>query len=792
MVEVEIDGEKIKAEEGRPLLEVALDAGKPIPHFCYHKKLSVTASCRMCLVEVEKAPRLMPACATQVTDGMVVHTDTEKVAAARKAVMEFLLINHPLDCPVCDQGGECRLQDYSMAYGAGASRYREEKRVVLVKDAGPLVSMQGMSRCIQCTRCIRFGEEIAGRAELGMVQRGERAEVTTFPGKKIDSELSGNLIDVCPVGALTSLPFRYKARGWELASHRGVSPHDGLGSNLNVQTLRGKVMRVLPAENEAVNECWLSDRDRFSYEALDTPERLTVPMVKQDNRWIETDWETALSYVAHGLTSIRRDHGAMSLAALVSPQATLEECYLLQKLMRGMGSEKIEYRLAQSDFSLDGKVAPWLGMPVADIETLDHILVIGSFLRQEAPLLATRFRKAAQRGAQIGMVHALDDDWLMPVAARLVASPDKWLTMLAGIMEVIAHKKGVPLPDGFKDVVTILRAKMVLDGSADDPNGWGASMEKIADSLLADGKKAVFLGALALRHEQASLLHRAAEWIAAQTGAVLGCLTEGANATGAMLAGACPGTASGVSMNDIASDSSKAFLLLHTEPELEAANPPRMMAALKQAEMVVAISPFKQSMDYADVLLPVAAFAETAGTFISFEGRVQSFGAAAAPAGQARPAWKVLRVLGNFLELDGFGYDSADDIRQECLAGRRPEMVLNNISGEAPLFVSQEAASCRRVADVPLYFSDVLVRRAPSLQKTAAAKSPVVYLPETLFDKLELADGEKVRVVQPDGETVLPAYRDKTLAAGTVRLATGHAATAMLGPLDGEIRVERI
>ena len=364
--------------------------------------------------------------------------------------------------------------------------------------------------------------------------------------------------------------------------------------------------------------------------------------------------------------------------------------------------------------------------------------------------------------------------------------------MLAGIMEVIAHKKGVPFPDGFENVFTILRAKMELAGSAGDPNGWAAGMEKIADSLLAGGKKAVFLGALALRHEQASLLHRAAEWIAAQTGAVLGCLTEGANATGAMLAGACPGPASGVSMNDIASDSSKAFLLLHTEPELEAANPPRMMAALKQAEMVVAISPFKQSMDYADVLLPVAAFAETAGTFVSFEGRVQSFGAVAAPAGQARPAWKVLRVLGNFLELDGFGYDSADDIRQECLAGRRPEMVLNNISGEAPLFVSQEAASCRRVADVPLYFSDVLVRRAPSLQKTAAAKSPVVYLPETLFDKLELADGEKVRVVQPDGETVLPAYCDKTLAVGTVRLATGHAATAMLGPLDGEIRVERI
>lgn len=776
MVEIEIDGEKIKAEAGTPLLQAALDAGKPIPHFCYHKKLSITASCRMCLVEVEKMSKLVPACATPVTNGMVVHTDTEAVAKARQAVMEFLLINHPLDCPVCDQGGECLLQDYSVEYGANASRYQEEKRVVFAKNVGPLISMQEMSRCIQCTRCIRFGAEIGGLMELGMINRGDRSEITTFPKKWVDSELSGNMIDVCPVGALTSKPFRFQARGWELANHFSVSPHDGLGSNLNVQTLRGKVMRVLPFANEAVNECWLSDRDRFSYEALNSPERLTVPMVKQDNRWIETDWETALSYVAHGLESIRRDHGAMSLAALVSPQATLEECFLLQKLMRQMGSEKIEFRLGQSDFSLDGKVVPWLGMNVAEIGDLDRVLVIGSFLRQEAPLLAARFRKAAFAGAKVDMLHAVDDDWLMPVTHRLIVSPDEWLSVLGEIICVIAAAKGLPVPAGFGGIVVTDRAK------------------SLAVSLMEEGRKALFLGALVLRHEKASLLHRAAEWIANATGATLGCLTEGANATGAYLAGTVPAGESGVSLDDIASESTKAFLLLHTEPERDAAHPPKMLSALKQAEMVVAMSPFRQSLDYADVLLPVSPFTETSGTFVSFEGRVQSFGGGVAPFGQTRPAWKVLRVLGNFLDLPGFKYETAEDIRDECLGGQDPSGMLNNISGMQPVYEPSSLLEKGfiRVADVPLYSSDMIVRRAEALQQTRAAQDPVVHLPDSLFYELELAEGDVIRVVQEEGVAVLPACRDATLADHVIRLATGHEATAMLGPVGGWIRVERV
>lgn len=774
MVEIEIDGKKVKAEPGSSLLQVTLDAGKPIPYFCYHKKLSVTASCRMCLVEVEKMPKHVPACATQVMEGMVVHTDTEKVAEARRAAMEFLLINHPLDCPVCDQGGECRLQDYAVEYGANASRYSEEKRVVVIRDIGPLVSMKEMGRCIQCTRCVRFGEEIAGLAELGVINRGELSEISTFLKAHVHSELSGNMIDVCPVGALTSKPFRYTARGWELANHFGISPHDGLGSNMRVQTLRDKVMRVLPFENEAVNECWLSDRDRFSYEALNDSERLTVPMVKQDNHWIETDWETALNYVAHGLRSIRNEHGAMSLAALVSPQATLEECFLMQKLLRGMGSEKIEFRLRQSDFSLDGKVVPWLGMHIDGIDGLDSALIVGSFLRQDVPLLATRFRKAAQAGAEISMLHAVDDDWLMPVENKLVAPPTEWLLLLGEIICAIAERKGIPIPEGFEPIVVSETAR------------------QIAVSLMDKARTAVFMGSLAWQHEKASLLHRVVEWIAQETGASLGYLTEGANTSGAFLAGAFPKPESGVLLEDIASESTKAFLLLHTEPELEAANQPKMFAALKQAEMVVAMSPFKQSMDYADVLLPISPFSETSGTYVSFEGRVQSFEGAVAPLGETRPAWKVLRVLGNFLDLPGFGYDTSEEVRDECLGRQNPETVLNNISCELPLYEAVDKLVYVRVANLPSFFSDVIVRRAESLQQTQWAKSPVVHLPEILFNRLRLTEGESIRVVQQEGEAILPACCDGRLPENVVMLPTGHAATAMLGPIGGWVRVERV
>ncbi len=773
-MEIEIDGRKVQAEPGASVLQTALDAGVAVPHFCYHKKLSVTAGCRMCLVDVEKMPRPVPACATPVTEGMVIHTDSERVKDARRAVMEFLLINHPLDCPVCDQGGECRLQDYSIEYGADASRYQGEKRIVFVKDIGPLISMQDMSRCIQCTRCVRFGQEVAGLMELGMMNRGEKVEVAPFNERWVSSELSGNLIDVCPVGALTSRPFRFTARGWELDSHPSVSPHDSLGSNLNVQTLGGQVKRVLPVENEVINECWISDRDRFSYEALNSAERLTVPMVKQGGEWIETDWQTALSYVAHGLKHIAEDHGDDALAALASPQATLEELYLLQKLMRSLGSEKVEYRLRQQDTSLDGKVVPWLGMPVEAVEKLDCMLVIGSCLRDEAPVLAVRFRKAVAGGAEVSRIHAMDEDWLMPVKAQFVDASIRWLKILTEVVCAVAQKKGVAVPAGLEAV---------------EPSDAALV---IADSLLSGEQKAVFLGALALQHQQASQIFALAEWIADQVGAALGCLPTGANGVGGMVAKAYPAPESGVSLQSIASDTSKAFLLLHTEPELEAYNQPAMSAALEQAEMVVVMSPFRHGMDYADVMLPVAPFSETSGTYINMAGAVQSFGAAALPLKEARPAWKVLRVLGNFLDKEGFDFNSAEEVREACLSGIDLTQLLNNRSGQAIAVQPVAEGGYTRLGDMPALFADVIVRRASSLQKTRQATAPAVHLPVALFESLGLADGDRVRVIQDSGEQVLPACADKTLPDTVVRLVSGHPDTAMLGAVDGRIRVERL
>ena len=390
MVEIEIDGKKVEVQEGSMVMDAANALGTYIPHFCYHKKLSIAANCRMCLVEVEKAPKPLPACATPVTAGMIVRTHSDKAVKAQKDVMQFLLINHPLDCPICDQGGECQLQDLAVGYGPSSSHYREEKRVVTPKDAGPLISMKEMSRCIHCTRCVRFGQEIAGVMEFGMLGRGEHAEITSFVGKTVDSELSGNMIDLCPVGALTSKPFRYSARTWELSRRKSVSPHDSLGANLVVQVKGAKVMRVLPLENDAVNECWLSDKDRFAYEGLHSEQRLTAPMIKQDGKWQQTDWQTALEYVAHGLRNIRHEHGADALAALATPYSTLEELALLQKMVRGLGSDNVDFRLRQSDFSLGDNVVPWLGMPVAALSKLKRVFVIGSFLRKDHPLVAAR------------------------------------------------------------------------------------------------------------------------------------------------------------------------------------------------------------------------------------------------------------------------------------------------------------------------------------------------------------------------------------------------------------------
>ena len=766
MVEIEIDGKKVEVPVGTPVLEAAHRLGTVIPHFCYHKKLSLAASCRMCLVEVEKMPRPMPACATPATAGMVVHTRSAKAAEAQKAVMEFLLINHPLDCPICDQGGECRLQDIAVGYGPMESRYQEEKRVVFHKNVGPLVSMEEMSRCIHCTRCVRFGQEIAGVMELGMLHRGEHAEITAFVGKTVDSELSGNMIDLCPVGALTSKPFRYQARAWELSRSRSVSLHDGLGSNLIVQAKNNKVLRVLPLENEAINECWLSDKDRFSYEALYSEDRLTRPMVKQGNQWHETDWESALDYIVHGLGDIRRDHGAEAIAALASPHSTLEEMALLKKLMRGLGSDNVDFRPRQTDCSLDGKIRPWLGMSIADFGQLQEVFIIGSFLRKDHPLLSARLRQAAKQGAHINILHAADDDLLMPVANRIIQTPSAWQQALAEVAVAVAKQKGIATPDGLENLQPSSEAT------------------KIAASLLVGRRAGVFLGNAAAQHPQASALHALAEWIAVNAGAGFGYLTEAANTVGGYLAEANGKQPLG--------QPRKAFVLLNAEPELDCTNPPAARAALEQAAMVIVLSPYKHSLDVADVLLPIAPFTETSGTFVNCEGRAQSFNAAVRPLEDTRPGWKVLRALGSLLDLDDFEYESSESVRDE-LTMRETDLSprLNNYANLQPQLLPQQAAGLERIADVPIYFADAVVRRARSLQMTADAKPPKARMSPLLLKTLGIENGSSVRVSQGAGSTTLVALADDKLAENVVRIAAAHPATAGLGLMFGAVSVEK-
>jgi NADH-quinone oxidoreductase subunit G len=759
------------------VMDAANKLGTYIPHFCYHKKLSIAANCRMCLVEVEKAPKPLPACATPVSPGMIVRSHSDKAVQAQKSVMEFLLINHPLDCPICDQGGECQLQDLAVGYGKSNSRYAEEKRVVAPKEAGPLISMEEMSRCIQCTRCVRFGQEVAGVMEFGMVGRGEHSEITTFVGKTVDSEVSGNMIDLCPVGALTSKPFRYSARPWELQRRRSISPHDSLGTNLIVQVKGGKVMRVLPLENEQINECWLSDKDRFSYEALDNADRLVGPMIKQDGKWIEADWQTALEYVAHGLRNIRHEHGADSIAAVATPHSTVEELYLLQKAMRGFGIENVDFRLRQSDFALDGAVTPWLGMPIAELSTLSRVLVIGSFLRKDHPLAATRLRAAVKSGAKLSIIHGSHDDNLIPTTGRIVAAPSDWLAALSGIVVAVAAAKNIALPSGFEgieasDEAKAIAATLVVDNAADLPG-------------------AILLGNAAAQHPQASKLHAAAQWIAEQTGAKVGYFVDAANTVGGYLVNATSSNAA-----NLFAQPKKAYVLLHAEPELDAANPQQAIRALQGAEMVVAMSAFKHGMDYADVLLPISPFSETAGTFVNCEGRAQSFNGTVKPLGDTRPAWKVLRVLGNLLGLSGFDYENSEAIRDEALGKGNTDLSakLNNVARLAPSgarFATGEDAKLERLADVPIYFADAIARRSEPLLRTADAQAPLATISAKLAEVLGVQAGDRVTVQQGEGSATLVAAVDTRLPANVVRVAAGHELTSSLGDMFGAISIEK-
>jgi len=784
MLDIEIDGKPAQVPAGSTIMDAAQLVGAYIPHFCYHKKLSIAANCRMCLVQVEKAPKPMPACATPVTAGMKVFTHSEMAVKAQKGVMEFLLINHPLDCPICDQGGECQLQDLAVGYGSGASRYQEAKRVVFHKDVGPLVSMQEMSRCIHCTRCVRFGQEIAGVMELGMANRNMHSEIQTFVGRSVDSELSGNMIDLCPVGALTSKPFRYSARSWELSRRKSVSPHDSLGANLTVQVKGNRVMRVLPRENEAINECWISDKERFSYEGLNCAERLQKPMIRVDGALREVDWNVALDYASHALKDIAKTYGGEAIGSLGSAHSTLEELYLLQKLTRGLGSGSVDFRTRRRDFSVDGKLAgtPWLGLKLEEIKDLDAALVVGSFLRKDHPLFAQRLRQLAKKSGQVSLISVTGDDPLISLHGQLTVAPDQLANALAGVVKAAAALKNEVCPAGLEAITPC------------------ATSQAIAESLCSGEQRAILLGNVAEQSAQAAQLHALAAELARLTGGRLGFIGEAANSVGGYVAKALP-DATALNAYEMFEKPRQAYILLGVEAELDCHNPQQAVAALKQAALVVMLTPFKPdpalaAADYADVLLPAAPFTETSGTFVNCEGRVQSFNGVVRPLGDSRPGWKVLRVLGNLLGLDGFAYESSEQLRDEIIApGCEFVGGLNNAIDDVAFSLTAAAGGLQpglqRIADVPIYFADPLVRRSEALQRTHDAAAPTARMGAATLAQLGIAEGSQVRVKQGQGEALLTARTDESVPMGCVRVAAAHATTAALGDMFGTINVER-
>ncbi|ASR90366.1 MULTISPECIES: NADH-quinone oxidoreductase subunit NuoG [Alcaligenes] len=775
MVELTIDGIKVDAPEGSMVIQAAHDAGVYVPHFCYHKKLSIAANCRMCLVDVEKAPKPLPACATPVTNGMVVRTRSEKAVAAQKSVMEFLLINHPLDCPVCDQGGECQLQDLAVGYGGSESRYKEEKRVVAAKSMGPLISTEAMQRCIHCTRCVRTGEEIAGVQEVGMLNRGEHAEITTFVGRAVESELSGNMIDVCPVGALLSKPFRFNARTWELARRRSVSPHDSVGANLVLQAKMDKVLRVVPFENDEVNECWISDRDRFSYEGLYTEDRLTRPMVRgDDGQWREASWNDAMQTIVAGMNAVREKFGADQLGCIGSATSTTEELALLARLGRALGTENVDFRLRQTDARLDGALAgvPWLGMPLTALNELDRVLVVGSFLRKDHPLMAQRLRQAVKRGAQVSFIDSAADNPLFnAIAGRMTVAPSQLANSLAQVLVAVAKAKDSAVPAGLEGVQV------------------SAEAQQIADSLASGERVAILLGNMAVNSDQASVIAANANAIAQASGAKLGFLTAGGNTVGGYLANAVPGKG-GLTAEQMLAQTLRAYLVLNVEPALDSDLGERAVETLKSATFSVALTSYRSAAEqWADVMLPVSPFTETSGTFVNAEGRVQSFKGAAAPVGDTRPAWKVLRVLGNLFQLDGFDDETSESVRDSVMAAGVESRLSNQINLAASVLPA--ASGLERVADVPIYRSDALVRRSAPLQETPASVAPTARMAAATLTQLGLADGDLVKVRSSQGEVSLPAQLDDTVALNSVRVATAFSETAALGSAFGQLTVER-
>ena len=713
LLTVEIDGVEYKANKGAMIIEVTDEHGISVPRFCYHKKLPVAANCRMCMVEVEKAPKPLPACATPVMDGMKISTRSDYARKAQRAVMEFLLINHPLDCPICDQGGECELQDLALEYGRGVSRFSEKKRVVSEKNFGPLIASD-MTRCIHCTRCVRFLQHVAGYKEMGGMGRGENVEIGTFIEHNIESELSGNIIDVCPVGALTSRPFRFSARAWELVETPSIAPHDCVGSNTYLHTMRGKLMRAVPRENESVNEVWLADRDRFGYEGVNSDDRLQQPMLKKAGGWQSVEWEEALHVAAQALRERVENQGAEQLGVLVSPSATLEEQVLIADLAQGLGVSNLDHRLRQTDFTgqQDHPVFPYLGQSIADIEKLDAVLVVGSNPRKDQPIIGHRLRKAAVNGAGVMFINPVDYRYTFEPLHKAIVTPDRMVQTLAGVAAALLQESNSRAPEALQSVV---------DNALPDANE-----QAMAATLRETEQAAVILGLEASMHAGFSTLRALAVLVAELSGATLGFLSDGANSAGACLAGVLPhrsaaGVArenTGLTAVEMINQPLKNYLLMGIEPELDCADGDRALTAMQQAEFVVVLTPYVTDAmrDYADVLLPMNCFSETSGTYVNCEGRWQSFAAASRAPGASRPGWKILRVLGNLLELDGFGQTSSGQVR-DSLQAQVGDVDVDNLK------YGEVAATDRATGgrELSMYSVDNIVRRAVALQQTADA-----------------------------------------------------------------------
>lgn len=803
MATIEIDGKSLEVEDGSMIIEAADAAGITIPRFCYHDKLSIAANCRMCLVEVEKAPKPLPACATPVADGMKISTASELAIEAQNGTMEFLLINHPLDCPVCDQGGECPLQDQALGYGKGQSRYQESKRVVDNKEIGPLVSTE-MTRCIHCTRCVRFGQEIAGVMELGTIGRGENMEIDVVLGDSVDTELSGNMIDLCPVGALTSRPYRFSARVWELEGSNSISPHDSLGSNLEVQSIRNEVKRVLPIENDAVNECWISDRDRFSYEGINSDDRLTQPRIGAPEGLQDCDWQSALQTAADGIRETIKKHGAESVAVIIAPSATTEEHYLLQRLCRTLGSGNVDHRLRQIDFRSSENYSgatqrvPGIGRSVSSLSSLDGCLLVGCNIRKEQPLMSARLRNAQKSGARIADVNPVAFDFNFKLASRLISTPASMVVDLALVAAALAKLNNSALPDAIRK----------LASSVDDRNNTRQQAASAVAEVLLGGDKAgseqecaILLGAVAQQSPYWSELRELATWIGSATGASVGEIPD-ANSAGASIAGAVyhrdvvadETTAHGNALPSLLNAETskprpKCWILFGVEPELDCANARSVRNALNDADFVVHFCSYEPDRS-AHVALPIATFAENEGSYVNCEGRNQDFDAAVSCPGETRPGWKIIRVLGNLLAIPGFDYVAVDDVRREIdyslpsnSAGSA--VGLNSVENSMALrrLRDRDERLFERILDVPMYRIDATLRRGSALQQTLDNPLPRVHLNAKDFERLGLKDGQQVRVAANNiGSVVtLDAVSDSRIPEHCVYIPLGWSETAELG-----------